>query len=119
MSVSIARAKKLARTLLRENRKNGRSWRVIAHEDYRDQIHNATLCRFALSKGEWFPKDKELQIVLGIRKQRPPRPKQKTVMQMNKKELIEHFNQRVNKMNAVLLRRAIDARVIINNGRDA
>lgn len=119
MTVSLARAKKLARTLLRENRKNGRSWRVIAREDFNDQINYATLNRFAIHKGEWLPKDKELQIVLGIRKQRPPRPKQKTVMQMNKKELLDHFNQRVERMNLVLLRRSINARVILNNGRDS
>lgn len=118
MTVSLSRAKKLARTLLRENRKNGRSWRVIAREDYANKIPPGTLCRFAVSKGEWFPKDKELQLDLGIRKQRPPRPKQKTVMQMSKHELLEHFNQRVSKMNTVLLRRAINARVVIN-GREA
>lgn len=114
MTVSLARAKKTARTLLRENRKNGRSWRVIAREDYQDKIHNATLCRFALSKGEWFPKDKELQIVLGIRKQSKPRPKQKTMMQMNKSELIQHITKRAEKMNLVLLRRGIGARVIVS-----
>lgn len=119
MSVSLARAKKLARTLLRENRKNGRSWRVIAHEDFNDRINYATLNRFAIHKGEWFPKDKELQIILGIRKPRPPRQKQKTMMQMNKKELLDYIQQRVDKWNAVLLRRAINARVTLNTGRDA
>lgn len=111
MSVSLARAKKLARTLLRENRKNGRKWRAIASEDFNNQINFATLNRFALSKGEWFPKDERLQIILGLRKERQPRPKQKTVMQMNKNELIEHYAKRVEKMNLVLLRRGINARV--------
>ncbi len=118
MSVSLARAKKLARTLLRENRKNGRAWRTIAKEDFNDEINYATLNRFALSKGEWFPKDKELQIVLGIRKQSKPRPKQKAMMQMNKSELIQHITKRAEKMNLVLLRRGIGARVIVS-GRQA
>lgn len=65
------KAKTLARRLLRENRgtrsKEGRSWRVIAREDYNDQINNATLCRFAISQGEWIPKDERLQIVLGLK----------------------------------------------------
>lgn len=111
MTISLARAKKAARTLLRENRKNGRSWRVIAREDFSNSIPAGTLNRFALSKGAWFPKDERLQIILGLRKERQPRPKQKTVMQMNKNELIEHYAKRVEKMNLVLIRRGINARV--------
>lgn len=114
MTVSLARAKKTARMLLRENRKNFRSWRVIAREDFENKVPAGTLCRFAVSKGEWFPKDKELQIILGIRKQSKPRPKQKTMMQMNKSELIQHITQRAEKMNLVLLRRGIGARVIVS-----
>lgn len=117
MSVSLARARKTARSVLRENRKNGRSWRVIAREDFNGEINHATLNRFAIHKGEWLPKDERLLIVLGLKKERKPRPKQKTVMQMNKSELLQHFTQRIEKMNLVLLRRGISARVTI--GRQA
>lgn len=117
MTISLARARKAARTLLRENRKNGRSWRVIAREDFSDAIPAGTLNRFALSKGEWFPKDERLQIILGLRKERQPRPKQKTVTQMTRDEVIKLFEKRIEKMNIVLLRRAINARVHI--GRQA
>lgn len=68
MTIIISRAKKLARSLLRENRKNGRTWRAIAHEDYNDQINFATLNRFAKSKGAWIPKDNEILITLGLKK---------------------------------------------------
>ncbi len=68
------KAKTLARRLLKQNRGTrsfpARSWRVIAREDYGDQIHNATLCRFAISEGEWIPKDEHLQIVLGLKRPR-------------------------------------------------
>lgn len=117
MTISLARARKTARRLLRENRKSGRSWRVIAREDYDDKINITTLCRFAITKGEWFPKDERLQIILGLRKERKPRPKQKTVNTMTRDEVIELFEKRVEKMNLVLLRRAINARIHI--GRQA
>lgn len=71
MNISIAKAKKLARTLLRENRK--RSWRSIAHEDYQDRINYATLNRFAINKGAWIPKDEKILIALGLKKPREPK----------------------------------------------
>lgn len=117
MTRVLARARKTARALLRANRKNKRSWRVIAREDFNDGINYATLNRFALSKGEWVPKDERLQIILGLRKERKPRPKQKTVNTMTRDEVIELFEKRVEKMNNVLLRRAINARIHI--GRQA
>jgi hypothetical protein len=72
------KARTLARRLLRENRgtrsKEGRSWRVIAREDYQDKINYATLNRFALSQGEWLPANEELRthmlIVLGLKHER-------------------------------------------------
>ena len=69
-----SKAKTTARRLLRENRKNGRSWRVIAREDFGGQIPAGTLCRFAINKGEWIPKSEELQIALGIKTPRKPKP---------------------------------------------
>ena len=68
------KAKTLARRLLRKNRGTrkipARSWRRIAREDYQDKVNNATLCRIALSEGEWYPKDEETQIILGLKKPR-------------------------------------------------
>jgi len=110
MTISLAKARKTARRLLRENR-HGRSYRTISKEDYGDQINQSTLSRFAREQGGYIPKDERLQIILGLRKERHPRPKQKTVMQMNKNELIEHYAKRVEKMNLVLIRRGINARV--------
>lgn len=73
MNVSPSKAKKRALGLLRENRR-GRSWRVIAHEVFRDQINYATLNRFATSKGTWLPKDENILIVLELVKPRKPKP---------------------------------------------
>lgn len=67
------KAKSIARRLLRENRgtrsKPARSWRVIARDDFKDQINYATLCRFAISQGEWLPKDERLLILLGLKRE--------------------------------------------------
>jgi len=64
------KAKTIARRLLRQNRGTAsitpRPWRQIAREDYQDKIPNGTLSRFALSDGEWLPKE-EHQILLGIK----------------------------------------------------
>lgn len=98
MNISPSRAKRLARRLLRENRKYGRSWRSIAHEDFKDRIHNATLCRFAITKGTWMPKDKDMLIVLGLIKPRAPR-RVKTLKEMTRNEMIEYFNRNVMRMN--------------------
>lgn len=98
------KAKKLARTLLRKNRGTrkypSRSWRVIAREDYGDQVNNATLCRIALSDGEWIPKDEGLQIILGLAKPhgtrtrietRPlfDRPVEVLLWQLNHREVLQ------------------------------
>jgi len=73
MTVVSSRAKKLARKLLRENRKNGRSWRVIARENYQNKVDQSTLSRIAREKGAWIPKDEQLQIILGLRQPCSPR----------------------------------------------
>ncbi len=75
MKVSPAKAKKLARTLRRENLKNGRSWRTIAREDYQDQIDQSTLSRIARNKGKWIPKGEHFLILLGLITPRRPHPK--------------------------------------------
>ena len=76
MSISSSKARKIAKRLLKENRENGRSWRTIAREDYDNQVNFATLNRFALSEGEWIPKNKEILVALGLSKPRKkfPRP---------------------------------------------
>lgn len=69
-----SKAKTLARRLLKQNRGTrsipARSWRVIAREDFNNQINYATLCRFAINDGEWLPKDEHLQVVLGLKRER-------------------------------------------------
>jgi len=66
-----SKAKTIARRLLRQNRGTAsitaRTWRKIAHDDYQDKIPVGTLCRFALSDGEWLPKE-EYQILLGLKR---------------------------------------------------
>lgn len=64
-----SKAKTLARRLLRENR-HGRSWRTIAREDYNGSVNHATLNRIAINKGEWLPKDNNLLIALGLKRER-------------------------------------------------
>lgn len=75
-----SKAKTLARRLLKQNRgtrsKPARSWRVIAREDFNNNINHATLCRFAIAEGEWIPKDDHLQIVLGLKRERKPNTSQ-------------------------------------------
>jgi hypothetical protein len=96
VTVSPSRARRLARRLLRENRKLGRSWRTIAREDFGDQINFATLNRFALSEGKWIPNEK-IQTVLGLKKPRKERkpltPIQEAIKRMAKdtRELIPNF----------------------------
>lgn len=71
MTIASSKAKKLARRLLSENR-NGRSYRTIAREDYRDEIDQSTLSRIARTKGEWLPKSHELLELLGLLTIRSP-----------------------------------------------
>lgn len=74
-----SKARALARRLLRANKKTrshaGRSWRVIAREDYGGKVNHATLNRIANSEGAWLPKDKALLILLGLKKERKPMKK--------------------------------------------
>ncbi len=69
--VMSSKAKTIARRLLRKNRGTrphaGIPWRTIAIDDFGGKINHATLCRFAVSEGEWIPKDEDLQIVLGLK----------------------------------------------------
>lgn len=68
-----SKAETLARRLLRENRgtrsRPGRSWRVIAREDYENKIPAGTLCTFAKRMGQWMPKE-EHQYRLGLKHER-------------------------------------------------
>jgi hypothetical protein len=74
-----SKAETLARRLLRENRgtrsRPGRSWRVIAREDYENKIPFGTLCRFAISGGSWLPKI-DHQFVLGLKHEKKKVPAQ-------------------------------------------
>lgn len=95
------KAKKLARRLLRKNRgthsKPARSWRVIVREDYPGGIiKHGTLSRFAISDGEWLPKDERILIALGLKKERKPRPVQKrlSISDLTNKELKMAVKQR-------------------------
>lgn len=71
-----SKAKTLARRLLREHR-HKRSWRVIAREDFHDEVNHATLNRIALSGGDWLPKDKRILLTLGLIHERKPKPQPK------------------------------------------
>jgi len=72
MSNVMGKARKLARMLLRENRA-GRSWRVIAKDDFQGQVNYATLNKLANSRGTWIPKDECILIALGLME--PHKPK--------------------------------------------
>lgn len=61
-----SKAKSLALSLLRQNRKFKRSWRVIAREDFNGTVNHATLNRIAINRGTWLPKDKNILIALGL-----------------------------------------------------
>lgn len=107
MNISPSRAKRLARTLLRENRKFKRSWRRIAREDYSSRINHATLNRIALNRGAWLPKDQSILLTLGLIKPRAPRKPQKTIQQMTNHEMLEVFQKRINVMNDHIQRRGL------------
>lgn len=62
---------------MRENRKNGISWRILGR---RLGVNHATICRFAKSKGKWKPKDLGIQKKLGILKVKKKAPKPITRM---------------------------------------
>lgn len=76
-SVSKARARKLANWLLKENRRNGRSWRDIAgdfppSDEGKCIVKAGTLNRIANSKGAWLPKDDAILKLLGLLTTRSP-----------------------------------------------
>lgn len=91
-----SKARTLARRLLRQNRGTAsieaRSWRVIARDDYANEIAPGTLCRFAVSEGEWIPKEDHLQIVLGLK--HAPQQKAKLIYDMTADELLYAFIHR-------------------------
>lgn len=64
------KAKSLALSLLRQNKKFKRSWRVIAREDFNGNVNHATLNRIAISRGAWLPKDKKILIALGLKQEK-------------------------------------------------
>ena len=101
MNISLAKRKKLARSLLRENRKNDRSWRTIAREDYSDRVHNATLSRIAINRGAWIPKDENILLALGLIKPRKPRKPAKKIHEMNRRELLQR-RQRLEEQLAIV-----------------
>jgi len=86
MTIAMGKAKKLARRLLCENLKNGRSWRKIASEDYGNLVSYATLNRFAISKSTWIPKSKKILAALGLIQ--PPKTKPKRIFDLSPKELL-------------------------------
>lgn len=75
MTKITPRAKKLARSLRRENRVL--SWRKIAERYNNPIIKPGTLHRIATSLkhegDQWYPKDKEILLALGLIKPRKPR----------------------------------------------
>jgi len=73
MNNSPTKVKKLARALLRENRR-GRSWRTIAREDYQGRIDQSTLSRIVRGKGTWLPRDERILVILGLKKPCVPKP---------------------------------------------
>lgn len=68
MTVGMAKARKFATGLLRENR-DGASWRQL-EEKY--GVNFATLNRIANSRGEWLPKDVDVLKKLGLITERSP-----------------------------------------------
>lgn len=73
MSNRTILAQKLAKQLIQENQKNGRTWRVIAF-DYPDIVKPGTLNRIAKSNGAWLPKSKKILMALGLREIPAPTP---------------------------------------------
>lgn len=89
MTVIPSKAKKLARKLLRENRR-GRSYRTIAREDYQGKVDQSTLSRIAREKGEWLPKDAKILKLLNVCKQ----PRHKRIQEMTAAELLWSLTNR-------------------------
>lgn len=94
-----SKPKTFARRLLRKNRgtrtKPARSWRVIARDDFANNIPAGTLCRFAKADGEWIPKDDALQIALGLKHSRISKPHQpKMLSDMTEKTLLYALDHR-------------------------
>jgi hypothetical protein len=112
MTISLARAKKTAVALLRENRKNRRSWRTIAREDYHDQVDHSTIHRFATSKGQWLPKNERTLMALGLIKERK-HVNRKTINEMNNNEIISMCQRSIQRLNHILQSRGMSLEIII------
>jgi len=82
--IYLARAKKVAKRILRENKK-GRSYRVIAREDY-PTITPGTLNRFANGRGNTYQRMKNYCVALGLKKDHIPAPK--SIWKKSTKELL-------------------------------
>lgn len=105
-NISPSKAKKTALRLLRENR-HGRSWRVIAREDFDGAVHFATINRFATHRGQWVPKDPGILTALGLVKPRKPR-RARTLQELTYDELIalgERLNKRLGDVAREVMRR--------------
>lgn len=66
-----AKARKLARKLLRDKR----PYRTIAEEDYGGKIHFSVLSKIVNTDGGYIPSDKASQFLLGLYKPRRQTPK--------------------------------------------
>ena len=64
MSVSMEKARKLAKRILADN-KNGISYRDMVSKEF-NGMKAGTLNRFAKSKGKYIPKDKKILSILGL-----------------------------------------------------
>jgi hypothetical protein len=73
MSKASAKARKLARELLRKARTRG--WREISEQDYGGRIHFSVLNRIANTGGAYLPTDKAQLYLLGLYKPRRITPK--------------------------------------------
>jgi len=65
-------------------------------EDYPGGIIKpGTLSRFAISEGEWIPKDENILIALGLKKEKKPRShKALTISDLSHRELVTAIKQR-------------------------
>jgi hypothetical protein len=73
VSIMSTKARKLATSLLRENRR-GRSYRTISRDDFQGKVDQSTLSRIARTRGAWLPKDESILIALGLKQPKEPKP---------------------------------------------
>jgi hypothetical protein len=99
MSISPATARRFAKRILRENKK--RSYRRIVREDFPTRradgnyvVNFGTLNRIANERGNWLPKDKEILIALGLKKQSRPRIKVVDLFDMKDSDILDALRNR-------------------------